>query len=109
MSKNNRVKLPSKKIIEQKLEKALNSVAFEKYKNRDGIYFFLRHLVCRGYDSDTVAIALGRKLVPDKTENEETGDKRRDIYSLINQIQQDVSARGKPSLELDKRDGLDKR
>uniref|UniRef100_A0A6M3J7M1 Uncharacterized protein n=1 Tax=viral metagenome TaxID=1070528 RepID=A0A6M3J7M1_9ZZZZ len=107
--KNTKNTIFSKKAINDKLDKALNSVSYEKHKDRDGLYYFLRHLVQRSYESDMVAVALGKKLVPDKTENEELGDKHRDIFNLINQIQSDVSARGKTPVELDKGNGLDTR
>lgn len=93
-----------KKLAEEQLENALNRVSIKKAKRTDGVNYLLEHLVTRAYTSDSVLVALTKKLLPDLSINE--GGEKTNIYNLINQIRADLKGDSKSSLELDSRDGL---
>ena len=59
------------------LEDALETVATEKGES------FLVNLVRRAYRSDSIAVALAKKLLPDQVHQEVTGDQAKQIVSIF--------------------------
>ncbi len=56
--------------FQQELHEALELCKKDKNKS------FLQHFVERGFKSDTVAIALSKKILPDKSETEVVGEQK---------------------------------
>jgi len=56
--------------------------AMKKAKEKNGDKSFLEHFVERAYDDNSVAIALAKKLLPDKTNTEIEGDVKY-VFNLL--------------------------
>ena len=84
------------------IEKALNSQC-----KRQGYKDFPKFVAERALASDTVLVAVLKKICPDLIQGEGFGDTT-NIYNLINRIQQDfVSKNSKSSVELDRGNCMD--
>jgi hypothetical protein len=93
----------------RKPEIELLRLALEKAKQEKGIGF-LEHFVFKAYANPNVAIALAKKLIPDKIKGEGFGSNTT-IYDIIAEIRQARIARtvGSPPVELDNGHGLHER
>ena len=85
----------------QELREAL-AYAKEKY-NRS----FLEHFVLKAYKNDAVAIALAKKILPDKIAGEGFGDNI-NVFRIINELRERVRADSYTPLGVDTGTGLDK-
>lgn len=84
----------------RKPEVELLRFALEEAKKQNNGKDFLVHFVEKAYTDTNVAIALAKKLIPDKIQGEGFGNTN--IFAIINRIQQDfIQENSQPSLELD--------